>query len=205
MPAHRKPACARAHQASRKKADTQPISNPLRADATHIPVRESPIWIPASAAAQRNDMPTLKFATAVSFPFAGIGGPERAMLEAKWPFDAKNVIEKEKKLIPSLQTLEDYRFHRFGGTRKIIAAEDIHEMKGKRWYGLEPSQGFFSTSPCTNFSSMGDGTGLLGETGCLFDVQLEMAAEIYDTFGTLIWVCLEIPIGQHSIPRFGTR
>ena len=63
-------------------------------------VRVSPRWTSAIAR-----LPGYSVAQHVSFPFAGIGGPERAFLEAGWPFRPVNVVEKRVEGCNALKVL----------------------------------------------------------------------------------------------------
>ena len=132
----------------------------------------------------------------IAFPYAGVGGPERACLEAGWPFDATSVIEKEKPLMLPLQILEDERFNRYGGTHKTLDTADMRTLKKAAYSGCENPQGMFGAAPCIDFTSIGAGAGIAGEHGQLFMMQLELAVKINELFGDLLGIFLVIPEGN---------
>ena len=65
------------------------VLHPLPDEVLRALVRQNPQWMDDSDVATGTKFPSLMYRTSISFPFAGIGGPERAMIESNWPFIAK--------------------------------------------------------------------------------------------------------------------
>ena len=154
-------------------------------------MRQNPQWMDDSDVATGTKFPSLMYRTSISFPFAGIGGPERAMIEANWPFIAKNVIDNAKVLRPVLQDVEDLRKLKFGGPREIIRTRAF-----ERYASCDPTVGIFSTSPCQDFALQGPLAGLEGLRGSLFMDQLKWSAAMIakgkESGNRTLWVCFEM-------------
>ena len=146
------------------------------------PVRQDPRWVQQTISVRGRPLPTLLHRQHVSFPFAGIGGPERAMLEGKWPFKAVNIIECRKQCMAILNKLQQ-------PCDEPVKPTDAFKLQDS---DLVDSDGFFSTSPCTSFSTQGGKGGFNVDDGKLFWRQMDSNA--HNPMGT----------GQHGMTADAT-
>ena len=128
-------------------------------------VRTDPQWV---AAAKKIFNVDYRVPVPISFPFAGIGGPERACKEAKWPITPKNVIEISKQKTKALARLH--------GTC-VVQNTDIRLVERSLF---ESSAGLVAGFPCTPHSLLGSGGGLDDEAGKLWHTLLDMVDELAD-------------------------
>ena len=84
----------------------------------------------------------------ISFPFAGIGGPDRACYEGEWAFDPVNVFDKEPRCVRALAALHG---------EDVAKLNDILSMSDSEW---EDSDGLVAGFPCQTHSLCGLGAGL---------------------------------------------
>lgn len=119
------------------------------------------------------------FEQTISLPFAGIGGPDRALIEGQWPHRTANVIEKRAECIGVLD-----RLHGSGTAR----CEDIMNIKLQQW---ADSEGLMCGPPCVDFSMQGNGEGLYGAHGSLFGHTLGMIKGLSHRRRKLRWIVLE--------------
>ena len=113
----------------------------------------------------------------ISFPFAGIGGPERALMEMKAPFVGVNVIDQRAVACHILRTMHNLA--------------DVTQCDIRRFPStfLRDSDAIMGAAPCVTFSALGKLAGMDGD-GKLFMIQLEWAREMHNR-GVLKWVCFE--------------
>jgi site-specific DNA-cytosine methylase len=132
-------------------------------------VRRSPLWI-KSCKESSSGFAKFNCQIHIAYPFAGIGGPMRAMVEAEeqWPSVACNIIENDPKLMPMLQRILPTDAPR-------VQVTDASKMK---FSSLEPSQVMFGTAPCQTFSMLGSKHGANSKRGDLFFTQLKMAKHL---------------------------
>ena len=97
-------------------------------------VRTDPLW---KTSVQRSQY---IFAPAISFPLAGIGGPERSLQEALnwWPFHPTNVIECRDDAVAVLRTLHG---------NDTVMPQDITKMDPGDYAS---SEGIVFTAPCVS-------------------------------------------------------
>ena len=117
----------------------------------------------------------------ISFPFAGIGGPERALIEGGMPFRSVNVIEIRKECMSVLNSL------RLEGTKHV----EPHDARHVPDEWLEDSDGLFGTAPCQSFSKLGKNEGFAADNGMLFYEQLRMVKVLSRRKRPLRWVVME--------------
>ena len=126
------------------------------------------------------DLRSPQYSHAISYPFAGIGGPDRAVMEGMWPHIAVNVFDCR----PECQEVLD-RLHGPGVTKCV----DIADVAPSDWEGC---QGLVSGPPCIDFTMMGGGAGMDGQHGGLFQKLLEAIKDLANRpRGKLRWICLE--------------
>ena len=140
-------------------------------------VRTDPLWV---AAADEIFNVNYQLPVPISFPFAGIGGPERACKEANWQITPKSVIEISKQKAKALT-----RLHGTG----VVQNTDIRLIERSLF---ESSAGLVAGFPCTPHSLLGSGGGLEDEAGKLWYTLLDMVDELADrTDVPLQWVVFE--------------
>ena len=140
-------------------------------------VRTDPPWV---AAAKNTFSVDFRMPVPISFPFAGIGGPERACKEANWQITPKNVIEISKQKSRALS-----RLHGTG----VVQNTDIRLIERSLF---ESSGGLVAGFPCTPHSLLGSGGGLDDEAGKLWHTLLDMVDELTGrTDIPLQWVVFE--------------
>ena len=116
----------------------------------------------------------------ISFPFAGIGGPERALIEGRWPFEGENILEIRSCALKALSRLH----------KKRVKHADITKIDLDK---LVDSDGLIGGSSCKAFSLNGERKGFQDDQGKLFIRQLEMVEELAQPRRKrpLRWVMLE--------------
>ena len=116
----------------------------------------------------------------VSLPFAGIGCPDRAIIEGEWPVSFVNVIDERKCLRSVLEEL-----HRDPSNIKI---GNITDMPLPSW---SSSTGICTGFPCTPFSQQGLEKGL-NDDNCFLTLMLNTVKHLADQpYEPLMWMCLE--------------
>ena len=125
-------------------------------------VRTDPLW------KQRVQRSQYIFPLAISFPFAGIGGPERSLQESGdwWPFLPTNVIECRPDAVEALRKLHG---------NDTVVPQDITKMDPGDYAS---SEGIVATAPFVSFSMNGKGDGVDCPDGWLFIRQLYMIKEL---------------------------
>eukprot|EP00959_Pyramimonas_sp_CCMP1952_P238929 4993019-Pyramimonas_sp.AAC.1 len=136
--------------------------------------RSNPPW-------KRSGMKSPNYAHAISLPFAGIGGPDRAMMEGGFPAIFVNIIDKRPECKPVLDSL-----HR----QNITMVGLIHEIPNT---SLMTSHGLIAGPPCPDFSLQGTGAGLDGAHGSAFLDLLDLIKHLARQAEglRLRWVVLE--------------
>ena len=124
--------------------------------------------------------------TKISFPFAGIGGPNRAAIEGGWLHEPVNVLDWDAKCIEVLTEL-----HGAG----VAKQRDIHTYPASSW---EPSDGLMAGSPCVAFSRIGRRGGFDTAEGRLFLTLLERVQTLSHGARPLRWCVLEMVKGIQS-------
>ena len=122
-------------------------------------VRESASWLDLSISRPTSSI-------GISLPFAGIGGPDRALQELGWPHVGRNVIDSRKSCIPILDTLHG---------KGIAQCRDISLMCPADW---DDSEGLMGGPPCIPFSMLGHGGGLGSAIGSLMLGTLEAVKNV---------------------------
>ena len=102
----------------------------------------------------------------ISFPFAGIGGPDRALKEGGWPAVGKNIVELRKECRLRLNQVHG---------KAVAKTINICNLMPEDW---DDSQGLFSGPPCIDFSSMGKCAGYDGKHGTLFERLLAVIRDL---------------------------
>ena len=142
------------------------------------PVRHDPKW--KSCCAELGiEFPTYSNAQKVSFLFAGIGGPDRAIMEGDWPVEPVNIVEKRPDACAVLRRLPGH----------VVWPTTIEECPPQT---LDSSDGCIGTAPCITFSKAGNGENFFAYSGSLFIRQLEAIKELAQRKDRpLKWVLLE--------------
>ena len=132
-------------------------------------VRSTPLWVTVGNQLADAPLPRLHFSQRISFPFAGIGGAERALLESEgsWPFEPVNTIEKDKYCVKVLNRLRELAGQ---GEKEVVVQRDFFQVAES---DVEICEGVIGTSPCTAFSKSGRQKGFSVVDGQLFIGQLE--------------------------------
>lgn len=148
-------------------------------DAPRRAVRANPPWLETLRVAGRGPA-SYSYCQRVSLPFAGIGGPDRAMIEAAWPFAPTNVVEWRRSACQVLGAL-----HGVG----VPMQRDIMKIE---LHDFACSEGFIGGAPCVSFSGLGNRKGLDDSRGDLFFRQLSIIKELAGRqHRPLRWVLLE--------------
>ena len=139
-------------------------------------VRQDPPW-------RRPDVyRSPRFGHNISLPFAGIGGPDRALKEGKWPHRAVNVIEKRPECKEALNRIHGY---------EVAKIQDLTKMEDEDW---EDCQGMLTGPPCIDFSFLGCKKGTAGQHGNLMEVilnRIKKQADKRRPGSKLRWVVIE--------------
>lgn len=116
----------------------------------------------------------------VSLPFAGIGGPDRAMMEAGWRYEPVNVIERRLVACNLLRKLHG---------RQVASPRDFRSVNPD---DIMSCEGLIGGAPCVSFSTLGKLGGLNDAHGDLFIEQLKMVKALAGrVVRPLRWMLLE--------------
>ena len=125
----------------------------------------------------------------ISFFFAGIGGAERAFLEANyaWPITVAQRIDNCKHVIPALQKLENFTR---GIDHRTVEPMDIMTMP---YCDFKSCHAVIATPPCPSFSKLGTRSIFESDDGKLFLRTLEVVKMLaYRCDGALLqWALFE--------------
>ena len=151
------------------------------------PVREVPPWMQYVNAS--GPFPAFAAPLEVSFFFAGIGGAERAFLEANyaWPITVAQRIDNCKHVIPALQKLENFTR---GIDHRKVEPMDIMTMRNCEF---KSCHAVIATPPCPSFSKLGTRSIFESDDGKLFLRTLEVVKMLaYRCDGALLqWALFE--------------